>query len=153
MILFKLPFVVPTRTSWLVMLVLIGIFAFCAQVCHQILFPLSRRPVCDRPIQPTKVLLTMGLQREAAGRSVLAIYTSVCSPRPPYPNAKVTFTTDCFRGCVRICRLPYHSFNTLDHWGVDDREISYLYHRNLSFISSQRSYAHVRLAHKAEGYH
>jgi len=54
MILFKLPFVIPTRTYWLVMLVLIGIFGFLAQV-----------------------LITMGLQREAAGRSALAIYTSI----------------------------------------------------------------------------
>ena len=88
MILFKLPFVIPTRTSWLVMLVLIGIFGFCAQVCHLILSPLSLRPISDRLIQPIKILLTMGLQRETAGRGALAIYTSVCSPRPPYPNAK-----------------------------------------------------------------
>lgn len=54
MILFKLPFVIPTRTLWLVMLVLIGIFGFFAQV-----------------------LLTMGLQRETAGRGALAIYTSI----------------------------------------------------------------------------
>ena len=36
MILFKLPIVVPTRTLWLIMLVLIGIFGFFAQVCHPV---------------------------------------------------------------------------------------------------------------------
>ncbi|KAF8259028.1 integral membrane protein DUF6 [Lactarius quietus] len=54
MILFRLPLVIPTRTLWLVMLFLIGIFGFLAQV-----------------------LLTMGLQRETAGRGALAIYTSI----------------------------------------------------------------------------
>jgi hypothetical protein len=82
------------------MLVLIGIFGFCAQVCHPVLSPLSLRPVSDRLFQPTKILLTMGLQRETAGRSALAIYTSVCSPSSPYPNAKVTFKTGRFCGCV-----------------------------------------------------
>lgn len=54
MIIFKVPLVIPTRTLWLVMLFLIGIFGFVAQT-----------------------LLTMGLQRETAGRSALAIYTSI----------------------------------------------------------------------------
>ena len=36
MILFKLPIVVPTRILWLVMLVLVGIFGFFAQVCHPV---------------------------------------------------------------------------------------------------------------------
>ncbi|KAI9450022.1 integral membrane protein DUF6 [Lactarius psammicola] len=54
MILFKVPLVIPTRTLWLVMLFLIGIFGFVAQT-----------------------LLTMGLQRETAGRGALAIYTSI----------------------------------------------------------------------------
>ena len=43
MIVFKLPLVIPTRTSWLVMLLLIGIFGFVSQVCHPILAPLSTR--------------------------------------------------------------------------------------------------------------
>ncbi|KAN0135178.1 hypothetical protein V8E53_007069 [Lactarius tabidus] len=54
MILFKQPLVIPTRTSWLVMLFLIGIFGFVSQT-----------------------LLTMGLQRETAGRGTLAIYSSI----------------------------------------------------------------------------
>ncbi|KAH9052763.1 integral membrane protein DUF6 [Lactarius vividus] len=54
MIWFKFPIVVPTRVLWLVMLFLIGIFGFLAQT-----------------------LLTMGLQRETAGRGSLAIYTSI----------------------------------------------------------------------------
>jgi len=54
MILFKLPLVIPTRTSWLVMLLLIGIFGF-----------------------GTQILFTMGLQRETAGRGTLAMYSSI----------------------------------------------------------------------------
>ncbi|KAH9051559.1 integral membrane protein DUF6 [Lactarius deliciosus] len=54
MIVFKVPIVVPTRPLWLAMLFLIGIFGFLGQT-----------------------LLTMGLQRETAGRGSLAIYTSI----------------------------------------------------------------------------
>jgi len=54
MIVFRIPPVVPTRILWLVMLLLIGIFGLIAQT-----------------------LLTMGLQRETASRSTLAVYTSI----------------------------------------------------------------------------
>ncbi|KAI0776960.1 DUF6-domain-containing protein [Trametes elegans] len=54
MLVMRTPIVVPTRWDWLVMLVLIGIFGFIAQV-----------------------LLTMGLQREAAGRGTMAIYIQI----------------------------------------------------------------------------
>ena len=49
MILFKLPLVIPTRTSWLVMLLLIGIFGFVGQVCYSILAPLSTHSL-TRPL-------------------------------------------------------------------------------------------------------
>jgi len=48
------PVVVPTQLDWLVMLIMIGIFGFFSQV-----------------------LLTMGLQRETAGRGTMAIYTQI----------------------------------------------------------------------------
>ncbi|KAF8647966.1 hypothetical protein AX16_006428 [Volvariella volvacea WC 439] len=54
MIATKTPLVIPTQLDWLGMLFMIGIFGFVAQV-----------------------LLTMGLQREAAGRGTMAIYTQV----------------------------------------------------------------------------
>ncbi|KAF8258681.1 hypothetical protein EI94DRAFT_1834861 [Lactarius quietus] len=54
MILFKQPLVIPTRISWLVLLFLIGIFGFISQI-----------------------FLTMGLQRETAGRGTLAMYSSI----------------------------------------------------------------------------
>ncbi|KAI0262063.1 hypothetical protein BC834DRAFT_892921 [Gloeopeniophorella convolvens] len=54
MIIFKVPPVIPTRISWLAMLLLIGIFGFIAQT-----------------------LLTMGLQRETAARGTLAVYIGV----------------------------------------------------------------------------
>ncbi|KAJ7576929.1 drug/metabolite transporter superfamily [Mycena floridula] len=50
----KTPFVIPTRLLWLSLLALIGIFGFLAQI-----------------------LLTMGLQRETAGRGTMAVYTLI----------------------------------------------------------------------------
>lgn len=54
MIIFKDSFIVPTRILWLALLVMIGIFGFLAQA-----------------------LLTMGLQRETAGRGAMAMYIQV----------------------------------------------------------------------------
>ncbi|KAH9052765.1 integral membrane protein DUF6 [Lactarius vividus] len=54
MVLLKDPLVVPTRSLWLAMLFVVGILGLIGQA-----------------------LLTMGLQREAAGRSALAIYSSI----------------------------------------------------------------------------
>ncbi|KAF8174539.1 drug/metabolite transporter superfamily, partial [Pholiota molesta] len=54
MIITKTPIVVPNRLEWLTLLAMIGLFGFFAQI-----------------------LLTMGLQRETAGRGSMAIYTQV----------------------------------------------------------------------------
>jgi len=54
MITLRVPFVFPTRIEWLALLIMIGIFGFLAQV-----------------------LLTMGLQRETAGRGTMAIYVQI----------------------------------------------------------------------------
>ncbi|KAI9450017.1 hypothetical protein BJY52DRAFT_1304849 [Lactarius psammicola] len=54
MILFKVPLVIPTHVLWLVMLFVVGILGLIGQT-----------------------LLTMGLQRETAGRGTLAIYSSI----------------------------------------------------------------------------
>ncbi|KAH9849174.1 DUF6-domain-containing protein [Lenzites betulinus] len=51
MIVMQTPIIVPMRWEWLLMLLLIGLFGFVAQV-----------------------LLTMGLQRETAGRGTMAVY-------------------------------------------------------------------------------
>lgn len=57
MIALRLPFVVPTSFEWLGLFAVIGIFSFAAQI-----------------------LLTMGFQRETAGRASMALYTQVhCS--------------------------------------------------------------------------
>ncbi|KAJ6589033.1 hypothetical protein B0H19DRAFT_1102598 [Mycena capillaripes] len=48
------PVVIPTRLAWLGLLAVIGILGFCAQI-----------------------LLTMGFQRETAGRASLALYTQI----------------------------------------------------------------------------
>lgn len=54
MLITRTPFIIPTKWLWLVLLIEIGVFGFTAQV-----------------------LLTMGLQREAAGRATMAIYTQI----------------------------------------------------------------------------
>ncbi|TFK38435.1 EamA-like transporter family-domain-containing protein [Crucibulum laeve] len=54
MIATRTPLIIPTRLDWLGMLVMIGVFGFIAQT-----------------------LLTMGLQRETAGRGSMAVYTQV----------------------------------------------------------------------------
>ncbi|CAA7267826.1 unnamed protein product [Cyclocybe aegerita] len=54
MIITKTEFIVPTRVEWLSLLLMIGFFGFFGQI-----------------------LLTMGLQRETAGRGTMAIYTLV----------------------------------------------------------------------------
>ncbi|KAF5375925.1 hypothetical protein D9615_008259 [Tricholomella constricta] len=54
MLIQKAPIVVPTEIEWLLLLLMIGIFGFVAQI-----------------------LLTMGLQRETAGRGTIAVYTQV----------------------------------------------------------------------------
>ncbi|KAG5651370.1 hypothetical protein H0H81_008904 [Sphagnurus paluster] len=50
----RTPLVIPTEVEWLLLLVMIGVFGFVAQI-----------------------LLTMGLQRETAGRATIAVYTQV----------------------------------------------------------------------------
>ena len=77
----------------------------------------------------------MGLQRETAGRGTLAIYSSVCFLSSHYHERFVTFTTDSLRRCVRIYRVSYHAFSSLDRWDVDHRELGHLYHCNLSSFS------------------
>lgn len=54
MLVFKIPVVVPNRIEWLFLFLMIGIFGFIAQI-----------------------LLTLGLQRETAGRGAMAIYVQV----------------------------------------------------------------------------
>ncbi|KAG6915964.1 hypothetical protein DXG01_009053 [Tephrocybe rancida] len=54
MIVTKTPFIIPTEIQWLGMLIMIGVFGFLAQT-----------------------LLTLGLQRETAGRGSIAMYTQI----------------------------------------------------------------------------
>ncbi|KAI0808219.1 hypothetical protein C8Q74DRAFT_1231955 [Fomes fomentarius] len=54
MIVLRIPVVIPTRWDWLLLLLLIGIFGFGGQV-----------------------LLTLGLQRETAGRGTIAVYGQI----------------------------------------------------------------------------
>ncbi|KAI0065193.1 DUF6-domain-containing protein [Artomyces pyxidatus] len=54
MIFLRIPIVIPRRVEWIAMLIMIGIFGFIAQT-----------------------LLTMGLQRETAGRGTLAVYIGI----------------------------------------------------------------------------
>ena len=57
MIVLKERFIFPRRIEWLALLIMIGIFGFLAQA-----------------------LLTMGLQRETAGRGAMALYVQVRCP-------------------------------------------------------------------------
>ena len=50
----KTPFIIPSRLDWFSLLIMIGILGFIAQI-----------------------LLTMGLQRESAGRATIGVYTQV----------------------------------------------------------------------------
>jgi hypothetical protein len=116
----------------------------------------SIRSLIGHVIRPTistyKVLLTMGLQRETAGRASLAIYTSVCPPCSHYLRRNVYLLI--FLRQIVFAVIFDHTFNSLDHRGIGDRELGYLYHCNLPSISSgYRSHAHARTVDKAEDYH
>jgi drug/metabolite transporter (DMT)-like permease len=80
MIIMRVPIVIPTRWDWLAMLLVIGIFGFIAQV-----------------------FLTMGLQREAAGRAALAIYIGVRAvfSRPREPHTAVRLFSSA--SVVSVC--------------------------------------------------
>lgn len=54
MVIMRIEVVLPTRWDWLVVLLMIGIFGLIAQL-----------------------LLTLGLQRETAGRGTMAVYVQV----------------------------------------------------------------------------
>ena len=54
MLVTKTPFIIPSRLDWFTLLIMIGILGFIAQI-----------------------LLTLGLQRESAGRATMGVYTQV----------------------------------------------------------------------------
>ncbi|TCD70378.1 hypothetical protein EIP91_003730 [Steccherinum ochraceum] len=54
MLVMRTPVVIPNRWDWALMLIMIGFFGFCAQI-----------------------LLTLGLQRETAGRGTMAVYVQI----------------------------------------------------------------------------
>lgn len=66
--------VLPTRLDWLAMLLMIGLFGFCAQV-RDALFLVYGRESINLPV--VQFLLTLGLQRETAGRGTMAVYVQV----------------------------------------------------------------------------
>lgn len=65
----------------------------------------------------------------------------------------VIFATGCLRRYVRVYRLSYHTFSSLDHRGVDHHELVYLYYRNLTSITSGLFSAHMPIADKEEDCH
>ncbi|KAF8736449.1 hypothetical protein AX14_000319 [Amanita brunnescens Koide BX004] len=54
MVVTRTPFIIPSRLNWFALLIMIGILGFIAQI-----------------------LLTMGLQRESAGRATMGVYTQI----------------------------------------------------------------------------
>ena len=72
-----------------------------------ILGPLPR--ILDtRILNVKKVLLTIGLQYETAGRGSLALYTSVCPPRPPY----LSDNSDFLRQIIFALVFEFTMFHT-----------------------------------------
>jgi hypothetical protein len=79
MVIFRVRPVIPTRDAWITIL-LIGAFGFIAQVRRTVLV------FGCGSLKVMKALLTNGLQREAAGRGTLALYTSVCPSKLSLPR-------------------------------------------------------------------
>jgi hypothetical protein len=79
MIVTKTPFIIPTRLEWLALLAMIGIFGFIAQVRLVSSFATQTKfgTSLGNSFYLVQVLLTMGLQRETAGRGSMAVYTQV----------------------------------------------------------------------------
>lgn len=67
MIVFRIPVVIPTKLDWLLLLFLIGLAGFGGQVRHP-------PDPYFMSFDAEQVLLTLGLQRETAGRGTIAIY-------------------------------------------------------------------------------
>jgi hypothetical protein len=76
MMVFKIPLVIPTRVSWLVLILLVGICGLFAQVFSSIPFLF----LSDLGHKIAKVLLAMGFQRETASRGSLSLCSSVRVP-------------------------------------------------------------------------
>jgi hypothetical protein len=100
---FKIPLVIPTRVSWLVLMLLIGIFSLVAQVC-------SYRFLPDLDYKIAKVLLALGFQRETASRGSVALYTLVRVP----PHAVGTCKLFSARLSLLLCSiLPFFILHLL----------------------------------------
>src|SRR6266702_4293146 len=101
-----------------------------------------------------KALLTKGLQREAAGRGTLALYTSVCPRTFSFPKRRsvliVPFIIGCLRHYARVHHLPYHASCTLDRWNNHHHELGDLYHCT-THSSSALTRAHSNVVDKEKG--
>lgn len=71
----RTPFVIPTRTEWIGLLLVIGTFGFFGQVRTPP--PHSQPDYVYKDVQSPQMLLITGFQREAAGRASMGIYLLV----------------------------------------------------------------------------
>lgn len=85
MFIMKIPVVFPKKIEWLALFLMIGIFGFIAQV-----------------------LLTLGLQRETAGRGTMAIYIQVSPDARSRPYAEPPRDYICYDSGGDI--LPHDAF-------------------------------------------
>ena len=85
MIITKTPFIIPSRLEWFGLLLMIGFVGFVSQI-----------------------LLTLGLQRESAGRASMAIYTQACASTY-HRRWWLILYPDCVRYGVPVYILPHDS--------------------------------------------
>lgn len=117
MIVLRIPVVVPTRWEWLLLLLLIGIFGFGGQVCGH-LFASTAYDNCGT-ISSEQVLLTLGLQRETAGRGTIAVYGQGstqhdgCSSRADRSGVQIVFATILQRIFLHIMPSPLSIVGTV----------------------------------------
>jgi hypothetical protein len=90
----RIPVVVPTRWEFLLFLVMIGIFGFMAQVILFLYLAFIYRLLTFRYL---KALLTMGLQRETAGRGTMGVYVQVLFNFFIINDFVLKQSTDCVR--------------------------------------------------------
>lgn len=101
------PVVLPTQFLWFMLLMMIGIFGFLAQACS--VFSIVKGSRIKMPLQ---TLLTMGLQRETAGRGTIAVYAQV-RIKSLFLNYMLNFRIDYFRIYFGAHRFPYRPLPTV----------------------------------------
>jgi hypothetical protein len=101
MVILREPFVIPTSLAWLGLLAVIGILAFCAQI-----------------------LLTMGFQRETAGRASMGLYTQVRVSSVQF--IALSICVDHLHIGSRAYLFPRHTDIPFSPWNIHNHVLCYL---------------------------